>query len=47
MAVFAGKAGMDKDKNPFARYKAVLAEHSPVFFKWFLNHFPEPNQWLN
>ncbi|KAI8355524.1 hypothetical protein BD560DRAFT_202939 [Blakeslea trispora] len=28
-------------------FEKVLASCPPVFYKWFLHNFPEPNQWLN
>jgi len=33
--------------NPIDRYNYLSDQYPPVFYKWFLNRFPEPSTWID
>ena len=32
--------------NPEVRFQQLIIRHRPVFYRWFLEQFPEPSQWF-
>ncbi|KAL9547884.1 hypothetical protein MBANPS3_005951 [Mucor bainieri] len=40
------RVSLEKDRIAFFK-KQILPISPPMFYKWFLQHFPEPSQWLS